>query len=204
MNNINITVLAPYITFITAIFVAYLTYQSQLRLKSFELLLKRREEVLHDMEKAIEKFYLIRYELLSPDESQKQTWEKYSRDFYHENIVLYHKIKGANFGKTSFSLLEKFYQVTFEAAYIRSRTEEGALKWIQSLLTLLTTLYGYAHSNVNKEIETISLPLYKRIARYSKQAYRGFRYKWARFLWLRFRINSISKRRNYKRKETNF
>ena len=45
--------IAPYITILTAIIVAYLTYRNQLRLKTFEMLIERRNSVLVDIEKFI-------------------------------------------------------------------------------------------------------------------------------------------------------
>jgi len=51
--------IGAYITIITAIVAAFITYRNQLRLKAFELFLQRRDSVLKDIEKFIEKLYVV-------------------------------------------------------------------------------------------------------------------------------------------------
>lgn len=60
--------IAPYITILSAIIAAYLTYRNQLRLKTFELLTERRDTVLKDIEEFIEKLYVANFEITNKEE----------------------------------------------------------------------------------------------------------------------------------------
>ncbi len=59
--------IASYLTLITAIIAAFMTFRYQHRLKAFELFLARREAVLKDIEVLIDKLYSIKRELNTKD-----------------------------------------------------------------------------------------------------------------------------------------
>lgn len=157
----KLTSLAPYLTLITGIIAAYFTYKNQLRIKSFELLLERREAVLQDMEKEIEKMQNIIYEFDS-DEGMVR-FRRYFMDHSHNGLILYHKIKGANFGRNSKSLVEAYYSLYTERFDSKGKSVNDLKDWIHRSLNILSILYGLAHSKVNSEIEIITLPWYIRI-----------------------------------------
>ncbi|MEK4671544.1 hypothetical protein [Niallia sp. FSL R7-0271] len=157
----SITSLAPYIALIAGIIVAYLTFKSQLRLKSYELLLKRREEVLSDIEKEIEKLQTINLEI--EGNTTSPTFERYGRDYFQNGLILYHKMKGANFGKTAGYLIESYYHINNEKIGVNNITKEELGSWIFRKTNTLSTLYGLAHSKVNMEIQYLTLPGYQRL-----------------------------------------
>lgn len=184
----TLTLLAPYITFITGIVAAYLTYKNQLRLKSFELLLKRREEVLSDMENEIKKLQQVVFEINK--EGEKLNLERFQKDYFHNGIILYHKVSGANFGT---DLEQSYYHILMEKFGNNNITVDEFGNWIFRMLNILSILYGYAHSNVNREIEIITLPWYSRIFKRCKNLYIKFEGK----------ITNIKNKRIMKKNEGN-
>jgi hypothetical protein len=163
LNPNTISLLAPYITLIAGILVAYLTFRNQLRLKSFELLLKRREEILNDIEKEIELLQLIKVELKTQDE--RPHLDRFLSDYFHNGLILFHKMKGANFGGVSKHLIATYWSISNELITKNNMTESEIRDYVQRMLNTLSAIYGFAHSKVNAEIEMITLPWYLRFFR---------------------------------------
>jgi hypothetical protein len=151
--------LGAYITIITAIIAAFLTYRNQLRLKAFELFLARRDSVLKDIEQHIERLYIIENELESGIEDT--TYKRYKQDFFRGGLVLYHKIKGANFGEPSSALVETFFSIIHEP--IGNMPDLNPQDWVYRTLNILTALYGFAHSQTTKEIESMSFSFFGKL-----------------------------------------
>jgi len=153
--------IGAYITIITAIVAAFLAYRNQLRLKAFELFLTRRDSVLKDIEKFIEKLYIVKDELDSDTETI--AFNKYKKEFYDESLILYHKVKGANFGGTASVFLETFWAIIGEP--VKKDSTIDAKDWVRRTLNVLTALYGFSHSQVTREIESIAFSFIGRLKR---------------------------------------
>lgn len=156
--------IGAYITIVTAIIAAYLTYRNQLRLRAFEIFLGRRDSVLSDTEKYIQKLYLVR-DVFESDISGRDT-NKHIRELNHDGLVLYHKAKGGNFGALADVLLDTFFHCLQEPPINRALGKDtDLLDWIGRTTNGLTTFYGFAHTQVSKEIEIIAFSLIGRIRR---------------------------------------
>jgi hypothetical protein len=153
--------IGAYFTIITAIIAAFLTYRNQLRLKAFELFLTRRDSVLKDIENFIDKLYIIQNELDSSAEAV--TFNRYKKEFFHEGLIIYHKAKGANFGGVSSAMLETFWSIINEP--VRNDSKLDSKDWVHRTLNSLTALYGFAHSQVTKEIESMAFTFFGKIKR---------------------------------------
>jgi hypothetical protein len=144
-----------YVSIGTAIILAFLAYWNQLRLRAFELFLARRDSVLGSIEKFIGRLYEARAEL--HPEANKSLLDKYVREFNYEGEILYHKAKGANFGKTANELLEGFLKVLKVPFVLRAAEESfDPMEWITHLTNILTDCYGVAHRQVSREVESIA------------------------------------------------
>ncbi|SLK12945.1 MULTISPECIES: hypothetical protein [unclassified Paenibacillus] len=164
MNNIGI-----YITLISAITVAYLTYRNQMKLKAFEIFLKRREDVLSDIEKYLEMLHQVKLEIDLDNDEKKPNLTKFSTEYFHGGLILFHKIKGANFGELSNILASNFWTLINERLTNNKLDKDEFLDWIHRIQNILSTLYGFAHSTVNSEIQSITLPLHKKTLKYWKE-----------------------------------
>ncbi|WP_447903767.1 hypothetical protein [Pseudomonas serbica] len=151
-----ITEIAPYITILTAIIVAYLTYRNQLRLKTFELLIERRNSVLIDIEKFIGELYKANDEITNNEMSAAS--KKYSREYFHEGLMLMHKIKGANFGSSVDVLNNTFWHVITKPGYSDATMSKEQFKdWVNRTTNVASLIYGLAHSELTKELEKMAL-----------------------------------------------
>ena len=151
--------IGAYVTIITAIIAAFLTYRNQLRLRAFELFLNRRDSILANTEKFISQLYEAR---MAIDNGASEILAyKYIREFNYEGLILYHKAKGANFGETANVLLETFLHILQEPM-LASVTEKNIDRqdWIIRTTNILTLFYGLAHSQVSKEVESIAFTLW--------------------------------------------
>ncbi len=168
----TVTYLAPYITLLAGIIVAYLTYKNQLRLKSFEIFLKRREEVLADIEKEIKKLQEISLELNSNDE--KTNLKKFLSGYFHDSLVLTQKMRSANLHK---GFVETYWDISNEMLGKGEVTQEELGSWITRLLNVLSAVYGIGHVKINSEIEILTFPWYLRVFRRGKSFYGDFKIK---------------------------
>ncbi|MDD0967932.1 MULTISPECIES: hypothetical protein [Pseudomonas] len=151
------TQIAPYITVLTAIIAAYLTYRSQLRLKTFEMLVERRNAVLLDIEKFIGELYDANYEAVGEEVTLAS--KKYSREYFHEALILMHKIKGANFGSSVDVLNKTFWQIITKPGYGEAVMSKEQFKdWVSRTTNVVSLIYGLAHSELTKELEKMALP----------------------------------------------
>ncbi|WP_338508251.1 hypothetical protein [Pseudomonas poae] len=149
--------IAPYITILTAIIVAYLTYRNQLRLKTFEMLIERRNSVLVDIEKFIGELYGANFEFVG-DEVPVAS-RKYSREYFHEGLILMHKIKGSNFGSSVDVLNNTFWQIITKPGYNEPTMSKEQFKdWVSRTTNVVSLIYGLAHSELTKELEKMALP----------------------------------------------
>jgi hypothetical protein len=149
--------IAPYITIFTAIIVAYLTYRNQLRLKTFEMLIDRRNSVLVDIEKFISELYRANLEFVCDEIPMVST--KYSREYFHEGMILMHKIKGSNFGSSVDVLNSTFWQIITNPGYNEpAMSKEQFRDWLSRTTNVVSLIYGLAHSELTKELEKMALP----------------------------------------------
>lgn len=147
--------IAPYITILSAIIAAYLTYRNQLRLKTFELLTERRDTVLKDIEEFIEKLYTANFELTNKEELSES--KKYSIEYFHEGLILMHKINGANFGSSTKTLNSTFWKLITEPEINKNTISKEQFKdWIIRTTNTTSLIYGLAHSELTKELETMA------------------------------------------------
>ena len=156
--------IGAYITILTAIIAAYLMYRDQLRLRAFEIFLGMRDSILSDNEKFIQRLYLARDAF--EGEIHDKDINKYIREFNHDGLILFHKAKGGNFSKLSDVLLDTFLHCLQEPQINRAIGKDSDfIDWIGRTTNCLTAFYGFAHSQVSKEIEIIAYSLISRIKR---------------------------------------
>lgn len=147
--------IAPYLAVITAIIAAYYAYRNQLRLKSFELLHERRQEVLRDMEG----FLKFLYEVASEKNKNKSSeiTEKYKNEYFHQGLILFHKVKGANFGELSENLAQTFFSIIQEPSLKEGVfSEEEFYSWIYRTRNTVSAMYGFSHSIISQELEAMA------------------------------------------------
>ncbi|UXD86336.1 hypothetical protein [Thalassolituus hydrocarboniclasticus] len=159
--------IAPYLAIITAIVAAYFTYRNQQRLKSFEILYDRKTSVLADMEAYLKNLHLLRSEIEKDELSD--VLEKYLREHFHEGLVLYHKVKGANFGGISEVMAETFWSIVKETSTKGAMTKEDAKEWIHRTTNALSALYGFSHSQLTKDLEEMAFSYTARFIRKRKR-----------------------------------
>ncbi len=160
MNDIGI-----YITIITIVVGAYLTYNRQLKLKSFEYFFERRKEILNDIEKYLERLYTIRQEI--DEQKNAKNLKRYYKNCFHEGLILYHKVKSANFGDTVNILNESYLTIIMEKFEEKKRKLDVS-DWILRTTNTLSPLFGFAHSNLNQEMEMLTLPVHKKLSKMIK------------------------------------
>ena len=159
-----------YIAVVTAIVAAYLTYRNQLRLKSFELLHERRVLVLNDVESFLKNLYKVQIEL--EDGKSNENIKKYLNEYFHEGLILMHKIKGSNFGETADTLTDTFYSVLNEPAINGvPMSNNEAKSWIVRTINGLSAAYGFSHRQLTNELELMAFsPITRFINKHKKKA----------------------------------
>lgn len=152
--------IAPYLTIITAIVAAYFAFRNQLRLKAFELLYERRQSVLNDVEKYLGVLYtLIRVEQIANNESV----HKFASEHFHESHILFHKVKGAQFGELVDGMADAFLSVANEAITPNgSMSEEMFRDIVSRQANTLSALYGFAHRQITVELNEMAFSWIKR------------------------------------------
>ena len=146
--------IAPYLTIGTAILAAYFAFRNQLRLKSFELLYERRQSVLRDIEKQLGELYKI---FRATDLTKSDDASKYESENFHESLVLFHKIKGVQFGETVDVLADTFLSVAHEPyspGHTISEPEFRSL--ISRQANALSAIYGFAHKQLSLELDSMA------------------------------------------------
>ncbi len=159
----------PYLTIITAIVAAYLTYRNQLRLKTFELLHERKKSVLLDIEGFLKNLYQLRADI--DGEDQRESVSDYLREHFHEGLILFHKVKGANFGSISDNMANTFWSVITEPSKkSEGLTKDEAKEWIIRTTNVLSALYAFSHSQLTKDLEGMAFsPIYRFIKKRKKK-----------------------------------
>jgi len=157
----------PYIAIITAIVAGYLTYINQLRLKTFEILYARKTAVLTDIEIYLKNLYLLQVEIEKEDTSEALA--KYFREHFHEGLILFHKVKGANFGGVSDIMADSFWSVVKEPTTKGLMTRDEAKNWLSRTINGLSALYGFSHSQLTKELDEMAFSSFSRMLRNKKR-----------------------------------
>ena len=156
--------LAPYITIISAIIAAYLTYKNQMRIKSFEILYIRQQEILKDIESFITKLYEVK--LITKSNVDHESIEKYLNEYFHEGLMLHHKIKGANFGEATDLMSKTFFSIIMEpSSKQEAMSKEDFYEWVARTANILAMTYSTAHAQLTKDIEKMAFSYPSRIIR---------------------------------------
>lgn len=155
--------IAPYAAIITAVVSATIAYRSQLRLKAFEMLIARREQVLGRVEETIKQLQEIR---ISPT---TESLRSFSATCFHDLIILNQQIAGCNFGAMVDVLRATYFQVGQELVVGKLVTEEELRGVVTRMVNGLAALYGMAHSEITSELERIALTPTARLTRYLKR-----------------------------------
>ncbi len=159
MQNIG-----PYLAIITAIVAAFLTYRNQLKLKTFELFFERRKSVLMDIEAFWANLGDLQFDI--KDNNKSERIDKYLREYFHKGLILYHKVKGANFGGTSEIMLSTFWALVTEPLKKNGTMSLAEFEaWISRTYNVLSALYGFSHSQITRELEHMSFSLISRLIR---------------------------------------
>ncbi|MFO1459338.1 MAG: hypothetical protein U1G08_07995 [Verrucomicrobiota bacterium] len=159
MNNI-----IPYLTAITGIILAYLAFRHQQRLKAFELFYSRRAAVLTDIEAQLEKLFAIQKRLTEGKDDELADCQN---RFFHDGLVLYHKIRGANFGDTAEILADSYFSLIQES--LGKGSALGVESWLHRSSNILSMLYGVAHSYLSYQIEILTMPMPLRCLRHAER-----------------------------------
>lgn len=138
-----------------------MTYRSQLRLKTFEILYNRRTSVLDDIVAFINKLYQVEADL-DIDNKQSDTLLKHAQEYFWESHILFHKIKGANFGEDSNTFADTFLSIVTEPPEV---TLEGYKERIERTINTLSMLYGFSHRQLTKDLEEMTFSLVKQFIR---------------------------------------
>lgn len=155
--------LGPYLAIITAIVAAYLTYRSQLRLKTFELLFERRESILTDVEEFLATLYGLKLDLEEKNKSERI--DKYTREYFHNGLILYHKVKGASFGGASEEMAETFWTIIQEPLFDETMSLSDFEHWISRTTNVLSALYGVSHRQFTSDLEHMAFSPVSRLVR---------------------------------------
>ncbi len=150
-----------YVTIITAIIAAFLTYRNQLRLRAFEMFLIRRDQVLSDAEKFITRLYHMKTEL---EQGIMERRRSNVTVLDYEGEILYHKANGAKFGRTADMFIETFFRILNDPR--RYEDDFDLIDWNRRLTTQLTSFYGVAHRQVSREIESIAFTFWGNFRRW--------------------------------------
>lgn len=153
-----------YLAIITAIVAAYLAYINQLKLKTFELFFERRKSVLDDIEKFLADLYDLQFDLQSESESGNRN--KFEREYSHRGLILYHKVKGANYGEVSDVMINTFMSIINEPISEKNEMSLSEFKdWISRLTNVVSALYGFSHSQLTKDLEYMAFSPISRLTR---------------------------------------
>lgn len=154
----------PYLAIITAIVAAYLAYVNQLKLRTFEFLFERRKLVLDDIEKFLADLYDLQFDL--QDESKSENRNKFQREYFHRGLILYHKVKGANFGEVSDTMVDTFMAIMNEPILEKNEMPLSEFKgWISRLINVVSALYGFSHSQLTGDLEYMAFSPISRLTR---------------------------------------
>jgi hypothetical protein len=155
---IDVGGIGPLITAGAAITAAYSTLRHRQRLRVFELYLGRRNDVLRDVEATIRRL----------QESRRGDVDGgLGREFFDSGLVLFHKIKGADFGPLPETLAESYFSIVSEWYGVESGDDIADIE--NRALNVLTLLNGYAHGAMSREISSLSQSFGRRFRRWRER-----------------------------------
>lgn len=158
--------LTPWVAIITTVLAGYWTFKNQLRLKSFELLLNRRNDVLKLVEMRMAFYRLVLNDLdTEPPNLKSETCKLFLNNSFHDTLILYHKAKGVCLGPVAELFINSYWKTCAEAAFKGDVTPAEARKSVVHRLNDLAAFYGCAHSRISTEIESFSLSYFNKLKR---------------------------------------
>ena len=96
-----------------------------MRLKAFELLIDRRNDVLKLVENRIQYYRRVLNELNSSEQGdQSEIVLDFCRSQFHDTLILYHQAKGVAFGALADVMLETYWAVCNELSIKQGGTKE--------------------------------------------------------------------------------
>lgn len=155
-------VITPWIAVITAVIAGYFTFRNQMRLKAFELLLERRNELLRAVEDRIEFYRKVLAELKT--EKDGPNLERFCHTNFHESLILFHRAKGVALGPLADTLIDTYWSSSQELI-TSPPTKEEITDIIKRMINGLVVFYGFAHSRISTEIESLTLSPIEKINR---------------------------------------
>jgi len=159
-----ILIITPWIAVISAIVAGFVAYRNQLRLKAFELLLSRRTDLLKAIEKRIEFYREVIIELDS-GQDERSYLTRFSRTEFHEALILYHRAKGVALGPLADTLIETYWAINKES-FSGSLDNITLKSHLERKINSLAAFYGFSHSKISREIESLAISPIKRILRF--------------------------------------
>jgi hypothetical protein len=155
--------LAPWVALLSAAIVGSLAFRSQIRLKAFELMLERRTDVLTKIEKQMEAYRSVLKELESRP-AERPAFEQFSQSEFHHALMLFHQAKGVGFGPTADTMMDTFFSVHSEL-FLKAHDSESVRSHVERKLNTLAAFYGFAHREMSRELEMVSVSVFTRIQR---------------------------------------
>jgi len=155
--------ITPWMAVVSAVVAGYLTFRNQMRLKAFELLLERRQKLLEAVEDRI-KFYRIVLAELEENPESTPNIKIFTSNEFHDSLMLFHRAKGVALGPLADILIETYWTIGHEGLG-RSLGKDETIGMIQRKINALAAFYGFAHSRISSEIETITLSVVEQIKR---------------------------------------
>ena len=139
------------LTILTAILTAYVAFRHQQRLKAFELFYARRNEVIKDIEAAINTIVNVQ-----TDHADDRPRNTFNARCFRDGLVLHHKIKGANFGVVADAMGSTYYFILEEMLHQGFKKESDWNNWLDRQLNCLSLLHGLAHRQMSKEMSFLT------------------------------------------------
>jgi hypothetical protein len=139
------------IAILTAILTAYIAFLHQQRLKAFELFYGRRNDVIKDIEIAINRLFEVQTKL-----RKNEPYCEFKDRAFLDGLVLHHKIQGANFGKTANLLGRTYFSIIQEPIKAGSIKREDIDSWLERQLTCLSAIHGFAHNELSREMRFLT------------------------------------------------
>lgn len=152
-----------FVTLLVAILTIYSGFRNQQRLKAFELSYARRNEVLKDIEAALNTLFEI---LASADDERAKLIHKFGVRSWQDGLVLYHKIQGGNFGRPAELSADTYYAVLTECLKEDISPPDKLNSWIVRQTNTLGATHGFAHAEMSREVRVLTESLAVRACRY--------------------------------------
>ena len=140
---------ATVVTAIAGIAAALLAFRHQQRIRAFELFLARRESVLSRVEQELSHLHLVLTE--SAGEEGQAAFDAIAYSAFRDGLVLFHRMKGCNFGETTDALADTYFSVLSESL------DQGpvAVDWLRRLVSCLSAWHALAHRSLSEELDAL-------------------------------------------------